>query len=64
MSLSLVQVNPKSPELEGKHKSTAQLLHVTVTNVRAQLEQAAILSILKFTDQLNDRLAQLAPPDE
>lgn len=38
-----------------------QLLHVKVTNLKAHLEQSAILSILSFVEQLTFKLNQLAP---
>nr|XP_053651667.1 uncharacterized protein LOC128701769 [Cherax quadricarinatus] len=58
------KVNPKSPDFESKHGSTAQLLCVDISNMKAQLEQSAILSILAFVEQLNYKLSQLAPSVE
>lgn len=55
------QVDPKCPEFESKHASTLQLLCVDVTNLTAQLEQTAILSIIAFAEQLSNKLGEVAP---
>lgn len=56
------QVDPKSPDFHSKHASTVQLLSVDVSNLKAQLEQSAILGILAFVEQLNYKLSELALP--
>nr|XP_045626468.1 vacuolar protein sorting-associated protein 13C-like isoform X1 [Procambarus clarkii] len=61
LTIKFMQVNPKSPDFESKHASTAQHLCVEVSNMKAQLEQSAILSILAFVEQLNYKLSQLSP---
>ncbi|KAK3890033.1 hypothetical protein Pcinc_005997 [Petrolisthes cinctipes] len=64
LDLQFTQVNPKSPDFVEQHESTAQLIHVVVTDMRAHLEQSAILSILAFVEQVNVKLAELTPEEE
>ncbi|XP_042203320.1 vacuolar protein sorting-associated protein 13-like isoform X2 [Homarus americanus] len=59
--MKFTQVDPKSPDFQSKHNSTSQLLRVDVSNMKAQLEQSAILSILAFVEQLDYKLSQLTP---
>ncbi|KAK7070439.1 hypothetical protein SK128_013369 [Halocaridina rubra] len=61
LTIDFIQVNPKSPDFKGKHGSTAQLLHIKVSNLYAQLEQSALLSMLSFYEQLYRKLQQMAP---
>lgn len=61
ITLLTFQVDPKCPEFESKHASTLQLLCVDVTNLTAQLEQTAILSIIAFAEQLSNKLGEVAP---
>lgn len=63
LTLEFTQVDPKSPDFQSKHASTAQLLYIDVSNLKAQLEQSAILSILAFVEQLTYKLSELAPPE-
>lgn len=62
--LNLVQVNPKSPDFVEQYESTVQQMQVVITDMRAHLEQSAILSILAFVEQVNVKLAQLTPEQE
>lgn len=61
LTIKFTQVDPKCPEFESKHASTLQLLCVDVTNLTAQLEQTAILSIIAFAEQLSNKLGEVAP---
>lgn len=47
-----------------QYESTVQQMLVVVTDMRAHLEQSAILSILAFVEQVNVKLAQLTPEQE
>lgn len=57
-------MNPKSPDFVEQYESTVQQMQVVITDMRAHLEQSAILSILAFVEQVNVKLAQLTPKQE
>lgn len=57
-------MNPKSPDFVEQYESTVQQMQVVITDMRAHLEQSAILSILAFVEQVNVKLAQLTPEQE